>query len=128
MPLFSGFSLESGNEDPKAGSTSYLGAPSGLAYRDWEFEGNYIVSRDIGPIMLRFIADVVDVTTYDDMFCEGLACRLAEAVVQPLTQSSAKLQSIAAEYEKFMSEARIKNAIEVGAIEPAEDDYVTCRY
>lgn len=111
----------------KAGAVSYLGAPSGLAYTDWEYDGDYIVSADVGPIVLRFVADIVKVTAMDDMFCEGLACRVAEAVCEPLTQSSAKLASIASEYTKFMGEARTKNAIEEGWEDPPVDDYIACR-
>ena len=115
-------------QDPKAGSTSYLGAPAGLAYTDWLIEGNYIVSATSTPIILRFIADVQDVTQFDDMFCEGLANRIAVEIVETLTQSTGKKQAIASNYAKFMTEARIVNGIETGPTEPPEDDYVTCRW
>lgn len=114
-------------QDPKAGSTSYLGAPSGLAYNDWEFEGDYVVSSDVGPIVFRFVADVTDVQKMTQMFCEGLACRVATAVCEPLTQSTTKLQTIASEYNKVMGEARTRNAIEIGTEEPPLDDYIACR-
>jgi hypothetical protein len=119
--------LKTCNQDPKAGSTSFLGAEMGLAYKDWLFEGNYIVSREVQQIMFRFVADVTDVTTFKTQFCEGLACRIALEVCEPLTQSAAKLQTIAKEYEKFMGEARTSNAIEVGAEEPPTDDWIECR-
>jgi len=61
------------------------------------------------------------------MFCEGLGARLALEVCETLTQSSAKLATIAKEYQTFMSEERLVNAIEIGAEEPPEDDWVTCR-
>lgn len=115
-------------QDPKAGSSSALGAPSGIIYEDWLLDGDYIVSNDVGPIVLRFTADVTRVQTMDDMFCEGLACRVALAVCEPLTQSTSKVQSIASEYAKFMGEARTKNSIEQGSTEPPQDDYLTCRY
>lgn len=119
--------LRQAPRDPKAGAISYLGAPAGLDYEDWNFEGNYIVSWDVQPIVLRFVADVQDVTAFDDMFCEGLACRIAAEVMQILTQSSAKLADIMKIYEKFMTEARIVNGIETGATEPQEDDLISCR-
>jgi hypothetical protein len=114
-------------QDPKAGIGSWLGAPSGRLYEDWVFEGNYIVTWQSNPIVFRFVADVVDVTTFDDMFCEGLACRVADAVVEILTQSTEKLRGIQVEYQKFMGEARIVNGIETDPIEDAEDDYIACR-
>lgn len=113
--------------DPKAGSTSYLGASWGLNYDDWNFEGNFITSAQSDPIPLRFVADTVDVTAMDDMFCEGLAARLALAVCEPITQSTAKLREIREEYKRVMTEARTVNAIEVGPEEPPVDDYIACR-
>jgi hypothetical protein len=115
-------------QDPKAGSLSFLGAPSGLQYRDWLFEGNYVVTQDSATIVLRFIADFTYVGGMDDMFCEGLAARIAVAICEPLTQSTAKIQSIRASYKEYMGEARLKNAIEIGAEEPPQDDYISARY
>ena len=43
--LPSGF-LREAPQDPKQGVASYLGAPSGLPYDDWEFEGDYITTMD----------------------------------------------------------------------------------
>lgn len=119
--------LKPAPEDPKAGSMSWLGAPSGLPYRDWTYEGNYFVSRETGPILFRFIADVTDVSQMKDMFCEGLACRLAEAISPHLTQSSLKLKDVTDHYNVTMREARVANLIEIGAIETAVDDWIACR-
>lgn len=114
-------------QNPKAGSYSYLGAPSGLSYDDWNIEGDYIVTTDSGALILRFVADFVDVASMDAMFCEGLAARIGLEVCEPLTQSTAKKQAIASEYNKFMTEARIINGIETGPTEPPVDDWVACR-
>lgn len=115
------------SQDPKAGSVSFLGAPSGLQYKDWLFEGNYIVSREVDPIMFRFVADVTDVTLMDPMFCEGLACRIAIEVWEKLTQKTGTIGVIEQQYKTFMGDARTVNAIEIGSEEPPEDDYVSCR-
>lgn len=120
--------LREAPQDPKAGSNSYLGAPTGLAYNDWLFEGDYLVSSETGVIVFRFVADVTDVSAMDDMFCEGLACRIATAICETITQSGAKLQTIASSYKLFMGEARTVNAIEEGSEEPPIDDYLACRY
>lgn len=114
-------------QDPKAGSVSFLGAPTGLMYDDWELEGNYIVTREVYPIVLRFVADVVDVTQFDDMFCEGLGARMGMETCERLTQSTAKMSGISAMYRQFMTEARMVNGIETGPTEPPEDSYITCR-
>lgn len=114
-------------QEPKAGSVSFLGAPSGLSYTDWELNGNFMTTREVYPIALRFVADVTDVAQMDPMFCEGLACRIALEVCETLTQSDSKLGNIAGMYKGFMTEARMVNAIEAGATEPALDDYIQCR-
>lgn len=119
--------LKQAPQDPKAGSVSFLGAPSGMSYGDWDFQGDYIVSRDTQVIVLRFVADISDVTKMTAMFCEGWSCRIAAEVCEPLTQSAEKLGTIASAYKTFMGEARMSNAIEIGSEEPAEDDYLTCR-
>lgn len=119
--------LREAAQDPKAGSTSWLGAPSGLPYNDWEYGDRYFVSRDSEPIVYWFAADVTDVSLFSPMFCETLGYHIALGVVEILTQSASKKQIIAGEFEKFGGEARIVNGMGMGATEPAEDDFVTCR-
>lgn len=120
--------LREAPQDPKAGSQSYLGAPSGLGYSDYEPEREFFVSRETLPITWRFAADVAEVSWFDGMFCEGLAARIALEVCEELTQSQEKMAGILGQYNKFMGEARIVNGIETGASEPPEDLYITCRY
>lgn len=119
--------LREAPQDPKAGSVSWLGGPSGLGYDDWDFEGDFLMSRETTPIVFRFVADVTGVQRMDPMFCEGLAARVAVEVCEALTQSVEKKQTAAAAYNKFMGEARIVNGIETGSTEPPEDDYIQCR-
>lgn len=114
--------------DPKRGAFGELGGPTGNTYLDYNFEGQYITSSDPSPIMFRFVADIVEVSQFDPMFCEGLACRIALGVVEELTQSGGKLQMLAQEYKTFMGEARIVDAIEVGPAEPDEDEYISVRW
>jgi hypothetical protein len=114
-------------QDPSAGSISYLGYPGNPQAVDWNFTGNYIVSSQTDPIIFRFIADVTDVSLFDDMFCESLGARIGEAVVQPLTQSTAKLADIRTTYRYYMAEAKRTQGIELGPVEPELDDYIACR-
>jgi hypothetical protein len=120
--------LKECSQDPKAGGSSIMGAPTNLAYKDWLIEGQYVVSRETGPIMFRFVADITDVTQMKSMFCEGLACRIALEVCEPLTQSSTKIGIIDKEYQRLMGEARLVNAIESGSEEAPLDDWIACRY
>ncbi len=119
--------LREAPQSPKAGSTSYLGAAWGLAYPDWEYESNFIVSSEVNVILYRFVADYIDVRTMDPMFCEGLAARIAVEICEPLTQSTEKLNGIETIYKTFMGEARTVNGILTGSVEPPIDDYLACR-
>lgn len=124
--LPSGF-LREAPQDPKQGIASYLGAPSGLPQSDWEFEGDYIVTRDATVIILRFVADIQDVSQMDPMFCEGLGARIGLEVAEPLTQSPGKINTISQIYKTFMGDARAVNGIETGSVEPPLDDYLSAR-
>lgn len=119
--------LREAPQDPKAGSVSMLGAPSAAAYNDWEFEGDYIITSDVNLIVFRFAASVTSVARMDPMFCEGLGARIGYEICERVTQSNSKQANCAAAYKAFMTEARIVNGIEKGAVEPEEDEYVQCR-
>jgi hypothetical protein len=124
--LPSGF-LREAPQDQKAGVASYLGSPSGLPYDDWIFEGDFITTTDSPVIILRFVADIQDVSLMDPMFCEGLGARIGLEICEPLTQSDSKLGTISQIYKTFMGEARAINGIETGTVEPPLDDYISCR-
>jgi len=124
--LPSGF-LRKAPQDPKAGATSWLGAPGGLGADDWDFEGDFITTSDNPVVVLRFVADVQDVSLMDPMFCEGLGARIGLEICEPLTQSDSKLGTISQIYKTFMGEARAINGIEAGPIELPVDDYLSCR-
>lgn len=119
--------LRKAPQNPKAGINPFLGGPSGAWSDDWEFQGSHLLTRQSGVLILRFAADIADVTLMDSMFCEGLSCRVAIEVCEPLTQSVSKLSGITAEYRQFMGDARQVNGIEIGPVEPPEDDFITCR-
>ncbi len=114
-------------QDPKAGSVSYLGVPGNIMSDDWVLEGNFITTTDNPVIVLRFVADIQDVTQMDPMFCEGLGARIGLEVCEPLTQSDSKLNTISQIYKTMMGDARAINGIEVGPVEMPLDDYLSCR-
>ena len=119
--------LRKANQDPKAGSYSDLGAPTNSAYDDWVFENGYIISSLSGVIVLRFVADVQDVTTFKTMFCEGLGARIAKDICREITGSTEKVVSITQAYDKVMGEARLSNAIEEDSEEAPLDDWLAVR-
>ena len=115
-------------QDPKSGLIPWLGAPVGDPAKDWIYEGNYIISRDVYPIVYRFVGDVQDVTQWDDMFCEGFAFELALMCVEKVTQKKDLKDEIRADYKEFMGEAREIDGIERGSTSiPEDDEYITVR-
>lgn len=119
--------LRAAPQDPKAGSVSNIGGPSGARYNDWLLEGNFIITEQAAPFTYRFVADIQRVTEMDDLFCEGLAARMAMEGCEQITQSTSKQGLVAQKYTKFIEDARTVNSIEVGSEEPPEDDWITCR-
>lgn len=119
--------LRLASQNPKPGLNP-LGGPSGVNANDWLIEGKYLVTNYAGAIVLRFVADVTDVTMMHIMFCEGLAARIALEVCEPLTQSAAKVATIGKMYDRWMSEAGIVDAIEDDFEDPPDDVYLTVRY
>jgi hypothetical protein len=120
--------LREAPQDPKAGTFSPLGSPGGALPNDWLWEGKFIVSSQVGPILLRFAADVSDPAEFDPLFSEGLSCAVALNVCERLTQSNAKLAAIGSEYKQFMGDARTVNGIEKGEVEAPMDDWLSVRY
>lgn len=112
--------------DPKANQVPYLGAMSGSMPEDWTPEGDYLVSGDTGPIMLRFIADITDVSAMDDTFCVALASRMATELAASL--DAGKEQNKAERfYRRTLAQARQANAIEVGPLPMVENRYILVR-
>lgn len=119
--------LRDAPQDPKAGGALYLGAPDGSTFEDWNYQSDFFVSTDNGVIPFRFMADIQDPNQFDPMFIEGFVCRMGIEVCEPLTQSTSKINGLAAQYKQFMSEARLLNAILDGPVYPPEDSYITTR-
>lgn len=92
-------------------------------------DGSEIIDKYItgsgSTMIVEFIANIRMVTTFDAMFCEGLALRIAIGTCKKLT--GAIDPNLAALYGKFMTEARAVNAVEMPPEEPDEDEYIIVR-
>jgi hypothetical protein len=106
---------------------SPLGGPTGFGYDDWLIEGPFLITSDVGPISLRFVANITDVSLMHAMFCEGMAVKVAIEICEPLTQSGEKQQLIARKYNEYMGRAKIMDAIEEGPEDQPDDTYILCR-
>ena len=119
--------LRQAPSNPKGAANVWQGLMRGNAREDWVFEGDYISSWATGPILLRFVADFVDVPDMSALFCRGLAGKIAQYVCQPLTQSQEKMADANKAYDDAIFRARITNAIEIGPVDPDLDDLIACR-
>lgn len=119
--------LREAPQDPKAGQLTWLGGPANNVMNDWNYENGFITTNTFDPIVLRFGADVIDVSKMDGMFCELFAARLALESVETVTQAVEKKQAIGAEYKRWGDEARTRNGIEIGPVQADEDEYISVR-
>jgi hypothetical protein len=119
--------LREAPQDPKAGNNTFLGAPGGLMADDWVYTGDFIITTDNAPIPYRFVADIQKVSVFDDLFCDALAARMALDGCETITQSSAKVVDLERRYKEFVTRAKLVNGIDIGPIEPPEDEYLTVR-
>lgn len=142
FPLGSGPSAQSGTNnlfhlpaaylrtappDPKMGYVTPLGGPNFLCDDDHVREGDFIISSD-SIVILRFVADVTDVSKMPDLFCEALAASVAKAVCDALTQSQSQLAGIKQAYKEAVSAAKVQNGIEQGVQQPPDDELIACRW
>jgi hypothetical protein len=104
-------------QDPKMASGVRQNMTAGMAYNDWEVEEPYLFTADTSPFVLRFVADVTDVSTMHPLFCEVWAARMAIELADTLTQNGDKQGVAAGLYERYMDAAQMLNAVEAGTTE-----------
>jgi hypothetical protein len=108
---------------PAAIMDNYISAE----YLEWTLEGNVILT-DIGaPLKLRYVAQVTDPTSWDTNFREALASRIAMEIAEDLTQSDAKKQAAAKDYDRAIRQAIRINAIERPAVAPPDNTWIISR-
>jgi hypothetical protein len=92
-----------------------------------EGEGAFIITADASPLEIRYIARVEDPNSFDPLFIEAFACKLALETCEEITQSTSRKESIRADYKDAIAEARRVGAIEKPAQEFVEDEWVLAR-
>lgn len=92
--------------------------------KDWQIEGNKILTDDSDPIYIRYIARITDAALMDVLFREVLSARIAMEICEEITQSNTKFAAISEDYKAKIKEARRTNAIENVAAESPEDEWI----
>lgn len=122
--------LKQAPTSPKSGANPWLGAPKGTVREDWVFEGGYVVSAFAEPLLMRYVANTVDVPDFSAVFCEMLASRIAEETGPVLAEADLWreiLANVRAHYRDERTKAVRKNDIEIGPVDPDIDDFLLCR-
>jgi len=104
-----------------------VGGPTNIGYDDWLIEGEFIITGDTGPIALRFVANITDVSRMHTLFCESVAVRIGFAICDTITQDKGQLQIMAKIYNEWKQEAATFDGIEDGWADPPQDDLITVR-
>ena len=115
-------------DNPKTGITPWLGGPTFVPQRDWVFySSQWMVSSEVKPVRLRYIADFQDVSRMDAMFCEAFALSMAQECASACDAED-HLPAINQKYRVLVVDARSVNAIEIGPVTPPDDQFITVRY
>ena len=123
--------LRAAPTNPKGSTSVWMGMPRGTIREDWVLEDNYIVAGQTPTMLLRYVADMIDVPDMPALFCEMLAASCAEAtaaaLVQPTEAVPQMINSARRAYRAARSAATRVDAIERGPIDPYLDDLILCR-
>jgi len=96
--------------------------------RDWVLESNKIITEDDAPLYLRYIARISDANQMHVLFREALACSIALALCEKVTQSNSKKVKLEEDYDKAIKEAKRISAIQNVPAKSPDDTWITVRY
>jgi hypothetical protein len=107
-------------------------APSAADYRNtddsaYAIEGGVLLSDEAAPLKIRYVADVNDPGTFDALFVEALAAKLAYEACEGITQANEKKSVASEDYKAAIKAAALVNAIEKPPQGIADDAWVTAR-
>lgn len=91
-------------------------------------EGGRILADETGPLNVRYLRRVTDVSAWDPLFAEAVACRLAYELAEKLTQSGTKKDAALRDYQLALREAFRVNAIETPSTAVPDGDWVAARF
>lgn len=89
-----------------------LGRAVGPYRRDYQLEGNCILTNSTGPVPIRYLADVVEPALWDDLFVVVFARRLGWAIADRITGDRGRKDDAFRVYRDALSDARRVDARE----------------
>lgn len=77
----------------------------------WQIVEGRIHTNMSSPLDYEYVAQITAAGSFDALFVEALACRLASDACEELTQSASKQQAAEIQYRRAISEARRVNSL-----------------
>lgn len=93
----------------------------------YQIEGRKILSNQLGPLHVRYVATTDNPTAFDPCFAEALACRLAMAIVTVITESTTKKSDLRMDYRQAIIDAVAANAVEKPPVPLPDDTWIMAR-
>lgn len=93
----------------------------------YQLEGKAVLANTIGPLYIRYIADIEETALWDDMFVEAFACRLAFQIGPRIVGSEFDKGTAWKVYQSSLSEAKRVDARENPAIPFEATSWETAR-
>lgn len=97
-----------------------------LSSGEYQVEDNRVLA-DSDTLYIRYIQQVTDPNTYDSLFINAVAARLAFELSEKLTQSNTKREMLWQEYLSALASARSADAKENPPVLLQEDDWISVR-
>lgn len=86
------------------------------------------IQADADTLYIRYVSRVTDPNSYDALFIDAAACRLAFEICEALTQSNTKKDALFQEYEDSLTRARRVDGQENPPQPYEEDEWIAVRY
>lgn len=96
--------------------------------RDWTMEGGKILANTLGPLAIRYVADVPDVSQWDALFCDAFAAKLAFQICDRITGDLSRQGAMEAVYRRALAKAKGVDAKENPPVPFEDSSWVTARY
>lgn len=94
---------------------------------EYEVEGKAILSNETA-LYIRYIDQITDPNTFDALFIDAAACRLAFELCESLTQSNTKKNALWEEYQDSLTRAMRVDGQENPPAPFEEDEWIAVRY
>lgn len=97
-------------------------------FGDWKIEGRRVLTNIPAPLRIKYIRRIGETSSFDALFVEALAARLAQELSETLTQSNSKKRAAQDDYSQAIRRARRSDAIEGTADALEETSWIKARF